>query len=86
MPLKAVINCVPPTLKPLTARELDVLCLVAKGLSNKEIADRMDVAEVTIRTHVSHILRKLHVANRVQATLYALREGLASLDNDQETR
>jgi two-component system, NarL family, response regulator LiaR len=65
---------------PLTERELEVLSLVAKGLSNQEIADRLSIAEVTVRTHVSHILSKLHLANRVQATLYALREDMASLE------
>jgi NarL family two-component system response regulator LiaR len=70
----------PPTPDPLTEREEEVLRLVAKGLNNQEIADQLVVAEVTVRTHVSHILSKLHLANRVQATLYALREGYASLD------
>jgi NarL family two-component system response regulator LiaR len=74
----------PPTPDPLTEREEEVLRFVAKGLSNQEIADQMVIAEVTVRTHVSHILSKLQLANRVQATLYALREGLASLNNDQE--
>ena len=67
---------------PLTRREIDVLRLVARGLSNQEIADHLTIAEVTVRTHVSHILSKLHLANRVQATLYALREDLASLDHE----
>jgi len=66
---------------PLTEREIEVLRLVAKGLSNHEIANRLSIAEVTTRTHVSHILSKLHLANRVQATLYALREDIASLEN-----
>ena len=74
----------PPTPDPLTEREEEVLRLVAKGLSNQEIADQMVIAEVTVRTHVSHILSKLQLANRVQATLYALREGLASLNNKQK--
>jgi len=73
-----------PTPDPLTEREEEVLRLVAKGLSNREIAVQMVIAEVTVRTHVSNILSKLHLANRVQATLYALREGLVSLDNDQK--
>jgi NarL family two-component system response regulator LiaR len=73
-----------PTPDPLTGREVEVLGLVAKGMSNHEIAEHLAVEEVTIRTHVSHILRKLQLANRVQATLYALREGLASLYGDQQ--
>jgi len=73
-----------PTPDPLTEREEEVLRLVAKGLRNQDIAKQMVIAQVTVRTHVSNILSKLHLANRVQATLYALREGLVSLDNDQE--
>jgi NarL family two-component system response regulator LiaR len=65
---------------PLTARELDVLKRVAQGKSNREIAGELVLAEGTVRTHVSNILSKLHLASRTQATLYALREGLASLD------
>ncbi len=72
----------PPTPDPLTEREVEVLRSVAKGLSNQQIADNLSIAEVTVRTHVSHILDKLHLANRVQATLYALREGLTTLDNN----
>lgn len=71
----------PPTPDPLTDREVEVLRLVAQGVTNEEIADRLSIAVVTVRSHVSHILDKLHLANRVQATLYALREGLASLDD-----
>jgi NarL family two-component system response regulator LiaR len=66
--------------EPLTEREVEVLRLVARGLGNEEIAQRLVIAERTVRTHVSNILGKLHLANRTQATLYALREGLASLD------
>lgn len=75
----------PPTPDPLTEREVEVLQLVAQGHSNQEIADRLVIEEVTVRTHVSHILSKLHLANRVQATLYALREGLTTLDNQPTT-
>ena len=71
----------PQTPEPLTEREVEVLRFVAKGLSNQGIADALTIAEVTVRTHVSNILSKLHLANRVQATLYALREGLTSLEN-----
>jgi len=70
----------PPTEEPLTEREVEVLSLVARGLSNQEIADRLVVSERTVRTHVSNILGKLHLANRTQAALYAVREGLADLD------
>jgi NarL family two-component system response regulator LiaR len=72
----------PPTEEPLTEREVEVLRLVARGLSNQKIADRLVVSERTVRTHVSNILDKLHLANRTEAALYALREGLASLDQD----
>jgi NarL family two-component system response regulator LiaR len=73
-----------PTPDPLTEREIEVLRLVAQGMSNQEIADQLSIAEVTVRTHVSNILRKLHLANRVQAALYALREGFAELDEIED--
>jgi NarL family two-component system response regulator LiaR len=65
----------------LTAREIDVLREVARGFSNHEIADRLSLSEATVRTHISHILSKLGLASRTQATLYALREGFVSLDD-----
>lgn len=71
----------PPTPDPLTGREVEVLRLVASGRSNQEIAGTLVVSEATVRTHVSSILSKLHLASRTQAALYALREGLASLDD-----
>lgn len=71
----------PPTDDPLTAREVEVLRLVAQGLSNQEIAQVLVISEATVRTHVSNILSKLHLASRTQAALYALKEGLASLDD-----
>ncbi|MEJ2738078.1 MAG: response regulator transcription factor [Anaerolineae bacterium] len=71
----------PPTPDPLTDREVEVLRMVAKGLNNPEIAQRLTITEATVRTHVSNILGKLHLANRVQATLYALQEGITSLDD-----
>ena len=74
----------PPTPDPLTDREVEVIRLVAKGLGNQEIAERLVVTEATVRAHVSNILSKLHLANRTQAALYALREGLASLDNNSQ--
>jgi NarL family two-component system response regulator LiaR len=60
----------------LTERELDVLRLIARGMSNKEIARELGVAEKTTKTHVSNILQKLHLADRTQAALYAVRERL----------
>ena len=71
----------PPTPDPLTPREVEVLRLVARGLSNDEIAGQLTLSERTVRTHISNILGKLHLANRTKAALYALKEGLASLDD-----
>jgi two-component system, NarL family, response regulator LiaR len=70
------------TLEPLTARELEVLQLVAKGHENYEIAEKLVIAEVTVRTHISRIFRKLHLANRVKASLYALRQGYIDIDDE----
>lgn len=69
----------PLTADPLTERELDVLRLVAQGCSNKEIALKLSVSDLTVRTHVSNILSKLHLASRTQAALYALQKGITSL-------
>lgn len=71
----------PLTADPLTERELDVLRLVAQGCSNKEIAAKLAVSDLTVRTHVSNILGKLHLASRTQAALYALQKGISSLDD-----
>jgi NarL family two-component system response regulator LiaR len=76
----------PPTPEPLTEREVEVLQVVARGESNQEIAAELMISEATVRTHVSNILGKLHLASRTQAALYALREGLASLDDVDEQR
>ena len=70
----------PPSDEPLTEREVVVLVMVARGFSNQEIADMLVISERTVRTHVSNILSKLHLANRTQAALYALKEGLAKLE------
>lgn len=64
----------------LTEREMDVLRLLARGYSNRQIAYQLTICEGTVRVHVSNILSKLHIANRTQAALYALREGLASVE------
>jgi NarL family two-component system response regulator LiaR len=74
----------PPTPDPLTQREVEVLRLVAQGLENSEIAEKLVISEATVRTHVSNITSKLHVASRTQAALYALREGIASLEEPDE--
>lgn len=71
----------PPAPDPLTPRELEVLHWLAEGLENRDIAQKLVISEATVRTHVSNILGKLHLASRTQAALYALREGLASLDD-----
>lgn len=72
----------PPTPNPLTGREAEVLQLVAQGLSNQDIAGKLNISDPTVRTHVSNIMSKLHLATRIQAALYALREGLVTLDTD----
>lgn len=71
----------PLTAEHLTERESDVLRLVAQGKNNKEIAEQLTITEMTVRTHVSNILGKLHLASRTQAALYALREGIATLED-----
>jgi NarL family two-component system response regulator LiaR len=76
----------PLTTDPLTARELEILQYLARGYENPEIAARLVISEATVRTHVSNILGKLHLASRTQAALYALKEGLASLDETIETQ
>lgn len=63
----------------LSGREEEVLRLVSRGYTNREIAQQLDIAEATVRTHVSGVLTKLKVSNRTQAALYALREGLTTL-------
>jgi len=60
----------------ITPREIDVLDLIVKGQTNKEIAASLSVAESTVKNHLRNILAKLHLKNRVQAAAYALREGL----------
>jgi NarL family two-component system response regulator LiaR len=66
----------PRALDVLTPRELEVLRLIARGHSNKRIALELGVAEKTVKTHVGHVLAKLDLADRTQAALYAVREGL----------
>lgn len=70
-----------PGRETLTPRETEVLCSLARGLSNDGIAGELHISEATVRTHVSNILFKLGLDNRTQAALYALKEGLATLDD-----
>ena len=71
----------PTTSEPLTAREIEVLTLVARGWSNQDIAHHLTITERTVGTHMSHILGKLHLTSRTQAVLYALRHGLTRLED-----
>lgn len=71
----------PPSADRLTDREVEVLKLVARGYTNSEIAEMLVVSPRTVGKHIGNILEKLHLANRTQATLYALREGLVTLDD-----
>jgi NarL family two-component system response regulator LiaR len=71
-----------PAAEPLSDREAEVLRLVAQGQGNPEIAATLGISEGTVRKHVSNIMSKLHLTSRIQAVLYALREGLTSLDEE----
>ncbi|MGD8751315.1 MAG: response regulator transcription factor, partial [Anaerolineales bacterium] len=60
----------------LTAREIDILQLVVEGMTNKEIAITLTISENTVKIHLRNILEKLHLQNRIQAAVYAVRQGL----------
>ena len=66
----------------LTARELEVLKLVAKGMSNREIGDQLFISDNTVKNHVRNILEKLHLHSRMEAVIYAVRERLLDLRED----
>jgi two-component system NarL family response regulator len=73
----------------LTSRELEVLKLVAKGMSNREIADELYISENTVKNHVRNILEKLHLHSRMEAVIYAVKERLLDIredDTDEERR
>src|SRR4030088_2676225 len=66
--------------RTLSSREVEVLRMVAKGLGNKEIASALNIAEVTVKLHVSHVLEKLSVKDRTEATTAALQRGIIALE------
>jgi len=73
-----------PDTKSLTGRERDIVRLIALGFHNDEIARRLSIGEVTVKTHINNVLRKLDVRDRVGLTLYALRFGLIGIDENAE--
>jgi NarL family two-component system response regulator LiaR len=77
--LRSVQNEPEDSAEELTNREIEVLELLAEGLPNEDIAEKLYISERTVRSHVSNILGKLDLANRTQAALYAVRNGIADL-------
>jgi DNA-binding NarL/FixJ family response regulator len=73
-----------PSDEQLTGRETEILKMVAKGMSYKQIAERLVISHRTVQNHVQNTLRKLHMHNRVQLTRYAIEQGLDDLDEPDE--
>lgn len=71
-----------PSADNLTARELDVLKEIADGFDNRNIAKNLNLSEKTVKTHISNILSKLHLEDRTQVAIYALKQGIVPLDDD----
>ena len=72
-----------PLFTELTERELDVLKLIANGLTNSQISEKLVISENTVKGHVSNILSKLHVADRTQVAVYAWRKGIVQREENQ---
>jgi NarL family two-component system response regulator LiaR len=66
---------------PLTERELEVIRALARGMSDRQIARSLDISEKTVRNHTSNIYRKLHIFDRTQAVIYAVREGVIDVED-----
>ncbi len=69
-----------PLVDELTPRELEVLTLIAGGLCNKDIAQELSISEKTVKNHINNIFSKLHLYDRTQAMLYAIRQGLVKVE------
>lgn len=70
----------PEMRETLTPRETEILCMLGRGMSNKRIAEQLELSELTVKTHVSNLLSKLGLSSRTQAALFAIKEGLIGLE------